>query len=241
MGCLGWNLTRANRLANKVPPAIISPMIVTCPSCEAQYILPDEAVGSRGRRVKCSSCAYTWLQSSEAEEVPIYADAEVSQPQQTQKQPLVDMNRFMPQAAPESMSRPAIIGALSGLAFFAVTLGVTIAIRSAVASGWPPSTLLFEKVGLAVPAPGAGVVFEDVTAALDKDFLTVKGKIVNDTAHNIKLPDLIVRVSGGQGWLKDWPIPLYDKIMPPGESAGFDYTLSEAPADGTDVVVRFTE
>lgn len=40
-------------------------MILTCPSCSATYTVPAEALGDKGRDVRCKKCAHTWFQKSE--------------------------------------------------------------------------------------------------------------------------------------------------------------------------------
>lgn len=37
-------------------------MRITCPKCEAQYEIADEAISADGRAVQCSNCTHTWLQ-----------------------------------------------------------------------------------------------------------------------------------------------------------------------------------
>jgi predicted Zn finger-like uncharacterized protein len=48
-------------------------MILTCSNCNTQFSVPDAALGTQGRKVKCSRCAHTWFQRPEpiAEDFPI--------------------------------------------------------------------------------------------------------------------------------------------------------------------------
>ncbi|WP_041794753.1 DUF3426 domain-containing protein [Pararhodospirillum photometricum] len=40
-------------------------MIITCPSCAAKFKLPDTALGSKGRKVRCSRCEHVWRQTAQ--------------------------------------------------------------------------------------------------------------------------------------------------------------------------------
>ncbi len=45
-------------------------MILSCEKCSAKYMIPNEAIGSEGRKVKCAKCQHVWMANLAAEEAP---------------------------------------------------------------------------------------------------------------------------------------------------------------------------
>jgi predicted Zn finger-like uncharacterized protein len=57
-------------------------MILLCPQCATRYVVPDSAIGSTGRQVRCASCRHSWFQDGiEIQRPePVLAQAEVAVP-----------------------------------------------------------------------------------------------------------------------------------------------------------------
>lgn len=46
-------------------------MRTTCPSCETAYTIPDDKIGAKGRKVRCTRCGEEWRVTATAEPPPV--------------------------------------------------------------------------------------------------------------------------------------------------------------------------
>lgn len=232
-------------------------MIVTCPACDAQYLLPDESISQKGRRVKCTTCDYTWLQMPEVmlapEEAPIAQEDSFSNMLANASAAAEDFTAYSERQIITPVIREVspkvkilMASALMTVLMVLVTLGMAIAMRQNIVRQYPPSALLFEKAGFPVETPGKNVELSAVKAKIIKDdkgldVLNVTGTLSNNSKQSLSLPRLIVRMNGKNGWLKDWNDKLYGKALVAGKSIDFDYKLDKVPEGGENVTVLFAD
>jgi predicted Zn finger-like uncharacterized protein len=65
-------------------------MRLTCPSCGAQYEVPDDVIPEEGRDVQCSNCGNTWFQAHDDSQSPEKLAAEAAAPKDTVWHPEVE-------------------------------------------------------------------------------------------------------------------------------------------------------
>jgi predicted Zn finger-like uncharacterized protein len=83
-------------------------MIIACPACGTRYAVPDAAIGSEGRTVRCAKCKHSWFQDPPVLDLVSPAPADTSHLPPTES-PTAPTPKAAPEAVPsrEDAASPA--------------------------------------------------------------------------------------------------------------------------------------
>lgn len=231
-------------------------MIVSCEKCNARYLLASLLLGMSGRKVRCGVCGHTWFQEPVDEEPLPSQGVDDDEPPSFTDHLEQEILESIPEGVkpiPEGSAVPVVQegknsfkgdGVAAGLvaaAVFFIVLAALVAFRGPVSLAWPPSARLFQMVGLPVPVPGEGLIFDQVKAVAQTDgTLNITGNIINLHARPSPVPKIRATLRENEDITGDtWMVPVENEEIGPEETISFTGTYEGVPEAMKEVNLRF--
>lgn len=211
-------------------------MIVTCPSCGASFKVDPARLGPAGRRVRCSSCGHRWLVRPEAPAEPpaprpTAAAAEPARPAEasgiaaappglaivTPPRPDEDEPQAVPPpplAGAPPLGQPvtgkgvAVAGWLVVVLILLALAGLVVG-RNEIASAFPWSLAVYDRLGLAVTAR-LGLELKNLESRRIQDqgltVFVVEGEVHNLASVERPVPPIRVALLDAERNELDWAL-----------------------------------
>jgi predicted Zn finger-like uncharacterized protein len=219
-------------------------MQITCPTCAAAYVVPDGAIGPKGRRVRCRSCDTSWI------EPPPMALPPAPEPVPSPLPPPAPA--IVVPAAPAAPPVAAIEEVVTRrpqrralVPWLLLALGAGVVALGAVAAvvAFGPDEVA-NHLGLAEHRSPLGIAINGTPdwrlIAGGSQLFVVSGKIWNPTNETQPVPDIRAELKDGQGHtVYRWTIARPVESLAAHASINFDGAAVDVPAASAKVSVSF--
>ncbi|MGM0559929.1 MAG: DUF3426 domain-containing protein [Pseudomonadota bacterium] len=232
-------------------------MILTCPSCQSRFNVPDGSLGAGGRRVRCGDCRHVWHAMPEPAVTPTpeaapeaeargseapFSEAAGPRRDESDVGPVSDASAWAPRPGTDRDRKPVRRGLLLGWGLLVIViLGLAAAgwfAREEVVASVPEARPLYEKLGLPLAAQEPQLVVHDVVSlrrTVDgQEKLQVQGVVTNEGVREVAVPEMraVINDTGGQE-LHSWTFQPEETQLAPGNSTEFSTATDDPPDEGS--------
>jgi predicted Zn finger-like uncharacterized protein len=191
-------------------------MILNCPACKTRYLVPDTAVGTTGRQVRCAACKHSWFQDPPV--VAVAINAELPLPTPVAEPPPIAPPPIQPPAwrEPEPVAEPDYDAFAHAPPFkprtnptrrwtIAAVGAAVLLIAGAGAIQFFGTPTIAAKLGIPIGQFEVPLLLEvplkpeRQTLQNGNEMIAVVGKIINPTNTSQRVPDILAELRDAQG------------------------------------------
>lgn len=187
-------------------------MQIQCSQCGSRYLVPDQAIGTKGRNVRCANCQHSWFVA-----LPAGAEKPPAGPE-----PVIQAAP-QPKPVPRGSNLPVIkhppvpAGIKAGVAgLAAVAAALALLVFKPGLYGYPPSE------GLALAEVNMLSRVDDKHPENKRLIYEISGKILNTAKETLEVPVLRITLTDKEGTpLQYWDFSEQGRTLEAGKNIPF--------------------
>jgi predicted Zn finger-like uncharacterized protein len=223
-------------------------MIVSCPKCSTRFLVPDDALGEKGRSVRCGACGQSWFQEPSGdkpyEPPPLTPDEEFTTP----------LNRD--ERRPRGRQWPRLVAWFLFIFVIALIIGGGYRYRQEIVRRWPRAAELYSTLGItvgettktplvvrraALVVPASSIKIERQSRG-DTPLLVISGQIRNRSDKTQTVGRMRITLTDANSKaLKSWLFAPEARTLEPGASMTFRSSVANPPAEAKKVRFDFVK